>query len=232
MIAARLPAGNDVPPLQGLLRSGLIAIASTIANAATAEPLAAAAAEARIANVEAGIPPQCYTKTGAASNPCWVCHTGSNGRNRTDDWALQQRYDFSELGRTNHWTNLFKDRRAGIAAIDDGWMLAHIREDNYAELRKTLAQLRDYPAWRPDFDAVQGFDDAGFARDGSGWRAFRYKPFPGTFWPTNGSTDDVAIRLPAAFRNDAHGQPSRAVYQANLAIVEASVAIADTVPAA
>ncbi len=207
----------------------LVLLLATIATTAAADPLAAAAAERRIANVEAGIPPQCYTKTGGASNPCWVCHTTANGRNRSNDWALQQRYDFSDLGRANHWTNLFKDRRAEIATIDDQWMLAHIRQDNYSELRKTLAALTDYPAWRPDFDAAQGFDEAGFARDHSGWRAFRYKPFPGTFWPTNGSTDDVAIRLPAMFRSDANGQPSRAVYQANLAIVEATVAIADSV---
>ena len=49
----------------------------------------------------------------------------------------------------------------------------------------------------PDLDLERGFDEHGFARDGSGWRALRYKPFPGTFWPTNGSTDDVFVRLPA-----------------------------------
>ncbi|MCA9716387.1 MAG: hypothetical protein KC468_17070, partial [Myxococcales bacterium] len=60
--------------------------------------------------------------------------------------------------------------------------------------------------------------------DGSGWRAFRYKPFLGTFWPTNGSADDVMIRLPDAFRQAADGAPSRAIYQINLAILEAAIA--------
>ena len=31
---------------------------------------------------------------------------------------------------------------------------------------------------------------------GSDWRTVRYQPFPGAFWPTNGSTGDVFIRLP------------------------------------
>lgn len=46
---------------------------------------------------------------------------------------------------------------------------------------------------------------------------------PSTFWPSNGSTDDVLIRLPAAFRNDSDGHFSRPIYQANLAIVEAAI---------
>jgi hypothetical protein len=81
----------------------------------------------------------------------------------------------------------------------------------------------DYAGYVPDLDFAKGFDDEGFAKDGSGWRAVRYKPFPGTFWPTNGSADDTMIRLPAAFRADAAGKPSRAVYAANLAILEASM---------
>src|SRR5581483_11051544 len=80
------------------------------------------------------------------------------------------------------------------------------------------------PGWRPDLDFARGFDAAGFARDGSGWRAVRWKPFPGAFWPTNGSTDDVFVRLPEELRRDAAGLPSRAVYQTNLAILEAAIA--------
>src|SRR3546814_2792844 len=70
-------------------------------------------------------------------------------------------------------------------------------------LRAALQRLPESrrPRWIPDLDPAQGFDDTGFARDGSGWRAFRYKPFPGTFWPTNGASDDVLIRLPAIFRD-------------------------------
>ena len=217
-----------------LLCAALLATAALAVRAeappAAYDPLAAAAAEGLIGNVEAGVPPQCYTKTGARSNPCWTCHTSRNGRNQTDDWRLQQRYDFSDLGRTNHWTNLFQDRRAAIAGIDDAATLAYIRQDNYSALRPALLAHPDYQGWVPDLDYRQGFDAAGFARDGSDWRAFRYKPFPGTFWPTNGSTDDVLIRLPAPFRNDAAGHPSRAVYEVNLAIVEAAMAVPDSVP--
>ncbi|MDB5977599.1 MAG: hypothetical protein JWR07_4359 [Nevskia sp.] len=218
----------------------LLAAASPLASAQTPsatpvsstayDPYSAAAAEKLIGNVEAGVPPQCYTRTGANSNPCWTCHTSRNGRNQTDDWRLQQRYDFSDLGRTNHWTNLFQDRRAAIAGIGDAEALAYIRQDNYAALRPALLAQAGYQGWVPDLDYRQGFDAEGFARDGSDWRAFRYKPFPGTFWPTNGSTDDVLIRLPARFRTDAAGHPSRAVYKANLAILEAAMAVPDTVP--
>ena len=74
-----------------------------------------------------------------------------------------------------------------------------------------------YPGFRPDLDFEQGFDVDGFARDGSGWRALRYKPFPGTFWPTNGSIDDVFIRLLEAFRTR-DGEVDREVAKANLSI--------------
>lgn len=195
------------------------------------DPLAAAdaAAKQRIGNVEAGIPPQCYTRTGADSNPCWVCHTAANGANLADDWALQQRYDFSAAGRRNHWTNLFVDRRAAIAATGDAEILSWVRTDNYGALRDAMAQRPQFRGWRPDLDYARGFDAEGFALDGSGWRAFRYKPFPGTFWPTNGSTDTVMLRLPPAFRRDAQGKDSAAVYKINLAILEAAVATPDTV---
>ena len=228
------------PLLRRLWPALLLAVASPLASAqappaspastAAYDPFSAAAAEKLIGNVEAGVPPQCYTRTGANSNPCWTCHTSRNGRNQTDDWRLQQRYDFSDLGRTNHWTNLFQDRRAAIAGIGDAEALAYIRQDNYTALRPALLAQAGYQGWVPDLDYRQGFDAEGFARDGSDWRAFRYKPFPGTFWPTNGSTDDVLIRLPARFRTDAAGHPSRAVYKANLAILEAAMAVPDTVP--
>src|SRR6185436_19502079 len=97
-------------------------------------------------------------------------------------------------------------------------------QDNYRLLRAALAERVDYDGWRPDVDLDAGFDDDGFARDGSGWRAVRYKPFPGAFFPTNGSAGDVFIRLPEAFRQDESGASSRAAYMANLAIVEAAIA--------
>lgn len=216
-------------PRQLLLLLALAVALPAPGDDAPYNPFAAADAEKLIGNVDAGVPPQCYTRTGSASNPCWTCHTARNGRNQTDDWAQQQRYDFSAQGHTNHWTNLFADRRAGIAAIGDAEALAWIRQDNYAALGPALRARKDFYGWVPDLDYARGFDAEGFARDGSDWRAFRYKPFPGTFWPTNGSTDDVQVRLPAAFRTDAAGKPSRAVYKANLAILEAAMAVPDTV---
>ncbi len=183
------------------------------------DPLAyARARRGQADNLEAAIPPPCYTATGPASNPCWTCHTDSQAPNGMADWRLQQAYAFSEAGLTNHWHNLFRDRRAAIAAVSDEQILAYIRVDNYAPLRAALAGRADYHGYRPDLDLAQGFDEHGLARDGSGWRAYRYKPFPGAFWPTNGGAGDAFIRLPAAYRPDPH------TYRANLAILEANLA--------
>lgn len=172
-------------------------------------------------NLEAAVPAMCYTRTGGDSNPCYVCHAGPTPMNRWEDWDLQLEYAFSDVALTNHWTNLFEDRSDAVAAISDGAIVAYIRQDNYGPLREELAALveaGEYHGWVPDVDLHAGFDEEGFAKDGSGWRALRYVPFPGAFWPTNGSTDDVFIRLPAKFRQD------RAHYKANLAILEAIVA--------
>ncbi|NGY06006.1 hypothetical protein [Solimonas terrae] len=199
------------------------------------DPLAAARVEkarAHIGNVLAHIPPQCYTQTDGVANPCWVCHTAKNNRNAADDWQLQAQYQLNPIGRTNHWTHLFVDRRQAIAAQRDADTLTYVRHDNYAPLRAALQRLpeKQRPRWVPDLDLEAGFDADGFARDGSAWRAFRYKPFPGTFWPTNGATDDVMIRLPAAFRQRADGSKAAAIYRINLAIVEAAIAVPDTRP--
>jgi hypothetical protein len=188
-------------------------------------PLAHARAElGKLDNLEAPVPPQCYTKAESRANPCWMCHTRSSWPNARNDWDLQGSYEFSDVGKTNHWTNLFEDRRAAIASITDDEIREWIATDNYTPLRDTLASWPrdDYRGYRPDLDFAAGFDEQGFARDGSGWRAFRYKPFPGAFWPTNGSADDVMIRLPLAYRSDSQGRPSLDVYKANLAILDAS----------
>ncbi len=201
--------------------------ATTATGATTGDhdPLAAARASiGQVKNREAVIPAQCYTQTDGLSNPCWTCHTKSTFPNDMSDWDLQREYAFSDAGMTNYWQNLFVDLSDDIATISDDEIRAYVREDNYQPLRAALAQADDYPGYRPDLDFAAGFDDEGFARDGSGWRAFRYKPFLGTFWPTNGSTDDVMIRLPEAFRRDPAGAPSQAAYRINLAIVEASLA--------
>lgn len=176
-------------------------------------------------NREAIIPPQCYTKTEGRHNPCYVCHQNARpGReNIMNDGGLQLAYSFSELGKTNHWKNLFEDRTERIAAISDDEILAYVRSDNYEEL---APRLRDagFAGWIPDLEglgsASAAFDEHGFAKDGSQWVAFNYKPLPSTFWPTNGSTDDVMIRLPPDYRMTRDGKPSRVIYLANLSIAE------------
>jgi len=183
----------------------------------------------RLDNREAPIPIQCYTRTEGRSNPCWTCHTDGAYPNLRMDAELQREYAFSDYGRTNHWTNAFVDRREAIAAITDDQALAWVRHDNYSPARDLLAGHMPPWAYGWDLDVHRGFDDDGFARDGSGWRAFRYKPFPGAFWPTNGNTDDVFVRLPAAFRQQA-GEPSSLVYRANLALLEASIASDPALP--
>ncbi|RKH58540.1 hypothetical protein [Corallococcus llansteffanensis] len=191
------------------------------------DPLAQALeAGSRVANREAPVPSMCYTKTAGVSNPCWTCHTGGVGDNVMADALLQAEYAFSDVALTNHWTNLFTDRVRAIASRSDEEVLEYIREDNATPLRAALlGRAGGYKGWVPDLDLGRGFDGDGFARDGSGWRAVRYKPFPGTFWPTNGNTDDVFIRLPEAFRKDARGQPSRDVYRFNLAVLEAAMTV-------
>lgn len=179
-------------------------------------------------NQEAPIPPQCYTQTEGQFNPCYVCHQNPKpGRENTmNDGHLQIAYSFSDLGMTNHWHNLFEDRAERVAAISDKEILEWISQDNYSAL---AGRLRDegFKGWVPDLENLQwgasAFDEYGFAKDGSHWVAFNYKPMPSTFWPTNGSTDDVMIRLPQAFRTLANGEPSLDAYRANLAIAEARI---------
>lgn len=181
-----------------------------------------------VANAEAIVPPQCYTMTAGMHNPCYVCHQNHvPGRENTmNDGDLQVAYSFSDVGMTNHWDNLFEDRTRSVEAISDAQILDWIATDNYSELAGRL-EAAGFEGWIPDLEnlhlGADAFDDEGFARDGSNWVAFNYKPLPSTFWPTNGSTDDVMIRLPEVFRTTDDGEYSRDVYKANLAIVEANV---------
>lgn len=197
-----------------------------------------------LVNPGAYVPPQCYTKTedaqGEVHNPCYTCHLASDPPNYTNDPDLQLNYAFPDYLLTNHWSNLFKDRRDEVAAISDEEILAYVRTSNYFNPNKEIIlanRLHNLPPeW--DFndngkwdgyipDCYFNFDEEGFDRDwqgkDTGWRAFAYYPFPGTFWPTNGSTDDVIIRLPKSFRMTIDGQLSREVYKLNLAIVEALI---------
>ncbi|HET8710253.1 MAG TPA: hypothetical protein VFM32_02670 [Spongiibacteraceae bacterium] len=179
-------------------------------------------------NREAPIPPQCYTRTEGKHNPCYVCHQNAipGHENVMNDGELQSQYEFSDTGMNNHWRNLFEDRSARVAAISDEEILHWIDADNYSELAPRLREA-NFQGWIPDIKNLQlgadAFDSEGFAKDGSQWVAFNYKPMPSTFWPTNGSTDDVMIRLPIEFRSDENGNYSRDIYRINLAILEASI---------
>ena len=179
-------------------------------------------------NREAIIPPMCYTKTQGEFNPCYVCHQDPiKGRENTmGDGDLQVEYSFSDEGMQNHWKNLFEDRSEAVSKISDKDILAWINEDNYSELALRLKEI-GFKGWIPDLENLQeaekAFDSDGFAKDGSHWIAFNYKPLPSTFWPTNGNTDDVMIKLEKVYRTDNEGRYSKDVYLANLSIVEAHI---------
>lgn len=179
-------------------------------------------------NREAVIPPMCYTRTEGQYNPCYVCHQDQvEGRpNRMDDGDLQLEYSFSEVAATNRWTNLFVDRGDRVAQISDDEISDWVARDNYSELAPRL-RAAGFEGYVPDLDGLErgagAFDSEGFAKDGSHWVAFNYKPLPSTFWPTNGSTDDVMIRLARRFRTTEAGAHSRDVYRANLALLEATM---------
>ncbi len=183
--------------------------------------------DARMLNLEASVPPQCYTRTEGQHNPCYTCHqvydrSAQDRLNQLDDGNLQGEYGFSEVGAENHWENLFEDRRAWVAAVSDEAILAYVGKDNYTSLAGRLRE-QGFDGFVPDLaafaDGAAAFDERGLARDGSQWVAFNYKPFPGTFWPTNGSADDVVIRLPREFR-EKDGQFQRDLYYVNLTLVE------------
>lgn len=193
-------------------------------------------------NKEAVIPPQCYTKHEGQFNPCMTCHQNYPNGSRSNfmfDADLQSSYDFSDYGFTNRWDNLFEDRRDRITNISDDEIKTYIDQDNYTPL---IASLKGNEEWTGPVPEIvdlhlgaDAFDEQGFAKDGSFWVAFNYKPLPSTFWPTNGSTDDVIIRLPEAFRKSscASSQDSRDAYIVNLALVEITIQGLDevTIPA-
>lgn len=200
-------------------------------------------------NDGAYLPSQCYTKTKSDDgrdvyNPCYSCHTDSVAPNYTNDGDIQLEYAFTEYHNTNHWSNLFLDKSARVAAISDDEILTYIRKSNYLDddgkiiIAETLQNVPD--GWDFDEDGVWdgyipdcyfNFDTEGFDKTSSGtytgWRAIAYAPFLGTFWPTNGSTDDVLIRLDEMFRSDTSGNFDLATYKVNLAVVEAMIKRAD-----
>ncbi len=200
-----------------------------------------------LVNKTAYIPAQCYVKTKVSasddrsiSNPCYVCHTRSQEPCYTNDQALQLSWSMPEAALQNPWTNLFEDRSERVKAISDTAIEEYIRHSNYFDtrnriiLQQKLTALpeswdingnRKWDGYSPDcwfsFDK-QGFDKSPEG-DYSGWRAFAYFPFPDTYWPGNGSIDDILIRLPDSFRTDEQGKFSLEVSRINFAIVEALI---------
>ena len=201
----------------------------------------------KLYNKTAYIPSQCYTKTTNSANenilhnPCFSCHVKNKKPNYTllDD-DLQEAYDFPSHALKNRWTNLYKDRTKQISKISDKSILDYIREDNYKNkdgeiiLKSKLENLNKdwdfnnngkWDGYIPDINFK--FDNEGFDRTNdnkyTGWRAFAYQPFLGTFWPTNGSTDDVLIRLSKEFQNDESGKFDLEVYKTNLLIIESLI---------
>lgn len=173
-------------------------------------------------------------------NPCYACHANAKAPNYTNDVQLQLRYAFKDPLRQNPWKNVFKDYSSAVDAQSDDSILNYIRSSNYVNQKGelTLAKsLKQLPAqWDVNGDGKWNgyvpdcyfqFDEQGFDHspqgEMTGWRAFSYAPFLGTFWPTNGSTDDVIIRLADAFRKNRQGEWDKDVYILNLAIVEALI---------
>ena len=231
------------------LAAAVLATAAVGTAAAADAPGEAQDLRSRIpGNAFAFIPPQCYTRTkdptGTVHNPCYVCHTNSRAPNYVNDAELQTLYDFPGPALTDRWSNLFVDRRPAMTKMPDAEILSYVRADNYhgADGRAELAKRLQTPpkGWDINGDGIWSgykpdiffdFDEAGYdvGPDGArtGWRAYGYAPLPGAFWPSNGSADDVAIRLPAAFRERTDGTPDWGIYETNLAIVEALVKRSD-----
>lgn len=219
-----------------ILAASLIAGCNPFSDETNNEPISvnthAVAATAyleknEIYNPEAVIPPQCYTKTEGKHNPCYACHQSyskkENRSNMMSDADLQGDYEFSDVGLTNSWKNLFVDRREIIKDMSDTLIMDWINQDNYQPFIEKQQQDQDWGGEITPIenlaDAAEAFGPHGLAKDGSHWVAFNYKPFPSTFWPTNGSTGDAMIRLPESFR-EKDGEYSFDVYFANLGLVE------------
>ncbi len=191
-----------------------------------------------IQNTTAYIPSMCYTKikdetydeTRLVHNPCYTCHSKGIKPNYINDLRLQAEYEFPIHGFENRWKNLFTDKTDRVRNISDDSILEYIREDNYftktGEIYLSNILNSAWTGYTPDcyfnFDE-EGFDKNPKTGEYTGWRAFRYYPFVGTFWPVNGSTDDVMIRLPAEFMEDENGAFNIDIYKINLAIIESLI---------
>lgn len=164
--------------------------------------------------------------------------------NFTADADLQVNLTLPRAALDNPWKNLLRPPVVRRPRATDDDVLAYVRQSNYFAEDGSPALARALesppPEWDIDHDGQWAgykpdvwfrFDDRGFDHrpDGTptGWRAFAYYPFPGTFFPTNGSADDVLIRLDPVLQQDRDGRFDARVYELNLAIVEALVARRD-----
>ncbi|EPX62199.1 hypothetical protein D187_010103 [Cystobacter fuscus DSM 2262] len=197
----------------------------------------------RLSNPAAYLPAQCYAVTqdeagGRTRNGCFACHQTPRAPNFVEDAEVQTVLSVARSAEENRWTNLVQPPPP--VELSDAELLAWVRSNNYVDerggLRLAAALAHPPAAWDGNGDGQWGgyTPDCWFQTDGegfdhspdgamTGWRAFAYAPFPGMFWPTNGSAGDVFIRLPAAYRHDSAGRESKAVYRVNLAILEAYI---------
>ncbi|MCX8083834.1 MAG: hypothetical protein N3C60_02835 [Calditerrivibrio sp.] len=193
-----------------------------------------------IENKGAYIPSMCYTKTidenGVVHNPCYPCHTVGKLPNAMADTELQESYDFPTTMLENPYKNLFEDRSKEVNKISNDEMYTYIRKSNYLNDEGDIILYKKLPKnWKGYIpDCYFNFDEDGFDRNPktgqyTGWRAYKYYPFQGTFWPTNGSTDDVIIRLPEYFMKNEKGEFDKKIWIANLNIIESFVKQADIV---
>lgn len=153
-------------------------------------------------NPAAAIPAMCWTDPAGTHNPCYVCHRAGTPPNFNDDSELQAAWDFPAPALENPWSNLWV--QPDLSAWTDDEILAWVRTDNLSTLSVQGWDGDNQPGW-------SGYTPG----DDADWMPLRYTPLPGAFWPTNGSFDDVFIRLPPELRGDA--------YAHNLALTEALV---------
>ncbi|MDX1960581.1 MAG: hypothetical protein SFU98_18565 [Leptospiraceae bacterium] len=177
-------------------------------------------------NQTAYIPSMCYTKTENKHNPCYTCHNIGKEPNYNRDVTALFVYNFPESSNENPWKNLFITKTKNYSSEE---MKNYIQTDNYLDVNGEITLQKNLPKdWKGYVpDCYFNFDKEGFDKDKeanlTGWRAYRYYPFPGTFFPTNGSIGDVMIRLPKYFAQDEDGNFNLEVYKANLSILETSI---------
>jgi hypothetical protein len=235
----------------GLLAGGRVLLRPPDAPPPAASPLkpqatalaATSWAPPALSNPVAYLPAQCYAATrdapgGRTHNGCFACHQSSRAPNYTDDAEVQTVLSVPRAAEENRWAHVLQPPPP--VELPDAELLAWIRSSNYVDehggLRLAEALAHPPAAWDGNGNGQwDGYtpdcwfhpDEEGFDRSPqgtrTGWRAFAYAPFPGMFWPTNGSAGDVFIRLPEAFRRDREGHERLDLYRINLAILEAFI---------